>query len=268
MKLIEITDKNKHLYLDQLLELEHGIVYPYGEQSFRINHGTDYFSFFNQLGELHYYALLDNNVVAAVAAGIIRTVPMSKNGPLKRAWYLCDLKVNPKYRGQHLVTQMLKKSFLLNYLKCSRGYAISMNSGRHNSPNRVVNILSHFKIAPIQKSGELLIYSLNFEEMTKAQNILRSALNFYGYKSNSGVKDLEFTHNQENMKILHAQKDPNQNNSFKEPQPDYTHFFCLLSTSPMVVELSNLGVNANATATIMSHRMPNCDWNFILTNEI
>src|SRR5690349_2320433 len=104
MKVVKITRDRRELYRDRIVRLESEARYPLGADFFGIDHGEDYFAFFDRLGDVHYYAAVDGDRVAAVATGIVRRVP-------QKTWYLCDLKVTPDYRKRHIPLRMLKSAF-------------------------------------------------------------------------------------------------------------------------------------------------------------
>ena len=60
------------------------VTYPYGDQFFKIDHGKDYFAFFERLGKLYYYVLVDKHRVAGVVAAVLRHIP-------SHTWYKKDL---------------------------------------------------------------------------------------------------------------------------------------------------------------------------------
>ena len=128
----------------KLKNFEASFTYPFSEQErFRIEHGAngDYFSFFKQLGDVHYYVATckkDETVkktvngevvtitreageIAAVGCGVLRTLKTRSGKPIK-AWYFCDIKVRENYQGNHLPL-MLIKSAIWRYFQSSKGFA-------------------------------------------------------------------------------------------------------------------------------------------------
>ncbi len=112
-------------YGPKILTIEKGVKYPMGNDFFEIDHGKNYFAFFQRLGEMYYYVIQEDNEVGAVACGIIRKLAHKKS--TVKAWYLCDLKIKKEWRGRNLTTYLLNNTIPRGYLKCSRGYMISMN---------------------------------------------------------------------------------------------------------------------------------------------
>jgi hypothetical protein len=52
-----------------------------GEDTFSIDHGQDYFSFFRRMGEVEYVVAKDRKLdrVVAVGAGVLRQIPLHYN---------------------------------------------------------------------------------------------------------------------------------------------------------------------------------------------
>ena len=110
IEVITLDEKSKKFYAKQIQELENLADYPFGDEFFKINHGTNYFSFFDRLGDMTFRVALHQNKVVACAAGIVRTLLL--NGKTIKAWYLCDLKVHPDYLGQKIPSKIFKKNYI------------------------------------------------------------------------------------------------------------------------------------------------------------
>ena len=234
--------------------------HPFGDDFFKINHGADYFAFFKRLGQLHYYVVLDNKKVITVVAGILRRAP-------EKTWYLCDLKIHPDYRGQHLPLRILKRCFLPNYLRCQRAYAISMNPS-DGSTNRVLKLLNHFRYAPISYAHTLNIYMLNFQEINNHKILLESHLGPISFLNLAGIKDLILEKAKYKMPLLHLQHGLCAQADSPEPHRQALHMFCTVHESSLADALQKLNILPAATATILHHRMGHVDWSFVLTSDI
>jgi hypothetical protein len=258
-----LTRKNWTSYSSGLQELESVAVYPYGSDSFRINHGSSYFSFFERLGEPLFHIALDGNKIVACAAGVLRKIPTS--GGMLKSWYLCDLKVHPNYSDQRIPARLFRKGLFLNYLRGQRAYAVSMNP--KDKPNRVVEITKRFPFFPITLVGEINIYGLNFEQMNLVSDQLSSEMGSISYLSLSGKKDLIMRSTGASMKVLHVQHGPMAEPQLQKPQEGFTHMVCAPKLSTLD-NLLNSKFSVAATASILAHRMSKIDWDFILTSDI
>jgi hypothetical protein len=263
VRVVRITAKNQARYRDAIAALEAEAVYPLGADSFRIDHGADYFAFFRRLGELHYYVAVEDEEVLAVGAGVLRTEP-------ERTWYLCDVKVRSRSRGRHLPLRMLSRVFLPNYLKCRRGYAVSMNSS-DGSPNRIVRLMSRFRWAPTSVGTRLALFSLDEPGMRLAAPLVQRHRGAMTYLSLAGKKDIILSSTGRAMPLLHVQFGPAAaaaSTCVLSPQAGAVHMFCTPEGDPLHQVLTLAGFQPSASATVIHHRMDRVDWGFILTSDI
>ncbi len=267
IRVIELTEKNWADYQDRVVALEKGISYPLGSDRFELHHGEDYFAFFKRLGKVRYYAALDGERVVAVGCGIIRHVPLTDGKRPKKMWYACDVKVHRDYRRTRIPTKMFIKAFPLNYLRCPRGYGISMNPG-DGSPNRAVKVFKQLPFIPIHADHVIGLVSLDAEAMRRVHPILESHRGPVTYLSLGGIKDIILESTGQPLPLLHAQFGPCAQTGHPEPIEGNTHMFCAPLGDPLLVELATQGIEPSSTATIVEHRMQPCDWRFILTSDI
>lgn len=264
MGLVSITRKNLKKYIDGILSIESGAEYSLGEDYFHIDHGKNYLEFFDRLGKVHYLAWAEKSRMAAVGAGIIRSVPTS-NG-FKKSWYLCDLKVHPDFRGMRIPLRMMGRAFPLKYLICQRAYAISMDPA-NNEINRITKLLKKFFWLPFQASGKILFWSLNEEEMSRVLPLVERHRGKVSFLSLNGIKDIILKSTGKPLKLLHAQFGPMAVHGNAKPEPKATHMFCALESDPLAQEVQKIFTHS-ATATIISHRMKDNDWKWVLTSDI
>ena len=144
MKFLRLDQTNRNQFRDKICELAHQMTYPYGSDSFKIDHGSDYFAFFDRIGSPSQYIAVDGEKVVALATAVLRKVRLRQGEALKKVSYLCDLKVHPDYRGNQLTLKMAYRNFLRSFLGCQRYYAISMN-GEGSKTNKVATILKKFR---------------------------------------------------------------------------------------------------------------------------
>lgn len=266
MSFVQVTAKNRKEFLPQIQALEESAEYPLGDDFFKIDHGSDYFKFFDRLGNLKYYVWLEGNQVAAVAAGILRKVPYRRG--FRNAWYLCDLKVHKDFRGQRIPLRMLTRCLLPNYFFGPRGYAISMNASGEKA-NRVARMLNHFRWAPIKYAVTLQLWSLTKAEMLKVKPLIERHRGPVSYLSLAGVKDIVLQSTNRPMPLLHVQfgslADPRAS---IEATDGAIHMFCAPEGDPLSREVVALGFAPSSTATVVAHRMRDSDWTWILTSDI
>ena len=264
--MIEIKDLQKkdwQKYSLRLQEFENIAEYPYGDDFFKLDHGENYFAFFERLGEPLFHVALDENRVVACAAGVLRTLEIEEKEV--KAWYLCDLKVDKNYALQKLPAQLFKKNLFSNYLKCSRGYAVSMNPAK--GKNRVIKLIERFKWIPIRYAGKLNFYSFDQDDARDFHDKLSGELGKISYLSLKGKKDLIMKSTASRLPLFHIQHGAIEKNTMEKPTEDGTYMICSNENS----KLDNLlkdRFSVSATASILAHRMNPKDWNFILTSDI
>ncbi|MEP1077529.1 GNAT family N-acetyltransferase [Leptolyngbya sp. PL-A3] len=250
-----------------IVAIEQTATYPLGDDFFQLDHGNDYFAFFDRLGDVSYYVVLDGDRVAAVGAGVLRQVPDYLGATPYSAWYLCDLKVHPDYQRQHLSLRLLRYAIAQNMATCDRGYTISMNPGDGRA-NRLVQVLTRFPDVSFHHSATLGIYSLDAVSMLQLEPVLTKHRGHLSYFSLEGAKDLRIHSNGKVLPLLHVQWGATVQTTISTPLPGYIHMFCAPQTDDLAVTLAQQGVYPGATASALSHGMTANDWRFILTSDI
>jgi len=258
-----LTPQNWEPYSSELQKLESLTEYPFGSDFFRIDHGASYFGFFERLGDPVFHVALRNHQVIACLAGVLRRIPVA--GGFVQAWYLCDLKVHPDFRGQRLPTRLFQKNILFNYLRCGRGYAISMNPP--DRPNRVIKLAQKFSWLAVQVAGQINLYTLDQDQALKVQPQLSSIVGPVSYLSLAEKKDLVMKSSNQRLKLLHLQHGPFARPQFNQPQMNHTHMVCAVAGSRLDQFLGSQ-LSASAQACILAHRMTLGSWDWILTSDI
>lgn len=222
MKFHRIAPEERPHFQAEITAIEQTATYPLGDDFFRLDHGSDYFAFFDRLGEVNYYAAVEGERVAGVGAGVLRQIPYRQGGAVRPAWYLCDLKVHPNYQRQQLSLRLLHYALYPNILRCSQGYAISMNPG-NGSPNRFVRILERFAPVKFCCATLLGIYSLDAEIMCLLKPLIVEHRGDISYLSLRGVKDLRLQSSGQILPLLHVQWGATAQPNIPEPLPGHTH---------------------------------------------
>lgn len=174
---VNLQDEERALYSLKLQEFEAQFSYPLGDKRFNIVHGKgkgqDYFSFFEQMGEVYYFvAKVKENIVGAGCA-ILRD---SEEG---KYWYLCDFKIAVEYRKKGILEKMLRQNFIHCIKKSRKMIAVNMGNGKKQGNglfSKIRKMLWMFRIK---------VETLNFHTWTT-----NNMPNGYYISSNKGKKDL------------------------------------------------------------------------------
>lgn len=182
IKKIDLTNNiSRKQYSSRLQQFENEFNYPLGEKTFYIQHGgdlnNDYFTFFEQMGDVHYLVAEQNNIVVGAGCAVLREINNEK------VWYLCDFKINKDYRGKKILERMTLKYFIPFYIKSKKMILVNMS---HPEGNGLVN-----KVKKIFKFLKLNIHELYFFEWNK-QTFIKDKLKLSQFNiiHNSGKKDI------------------------------------------------------------------------------
>lgn len=265
MEFYRIPDHERQDFAPKIAALEATAYYPLGEDMFQIDHGQNYFSFFDRLGDLSYYVGLEGDRIVAVGAGILRQVSLYMKQPSTLVWYLCDLKVHPDYQGRHLSVRLLSYAIQENVHRCDRAYLVSMNPAE-GRPNRLVKVLERYPHLNLSYKTKLNIYSLSADQMTAVTPwLVRQRGNIF-YRSLRGIKDLRLQRSGRILPLLHVAWGTESDQAI-HPIPGCVHMFCLPEQDILCENIAGQGVFPQATASVVAHNLES-DWNFILTSDI
>jgi hypothetical protein len=262
MRFLALKGADRAEYAERIAALEADTTYPYGQDRFRLDHGDDYFAFFDRLGDVLYAVALDGDEVVSVGCGVLRTIPSGAGST--QAWYVCDLKVRPDHRGRHIPLRFLAALAPDAYLRCGRGYAISMDPP--SGENRVVRLIERFALMPVRRAARLSLYTLDAEAMRSLAPVLERRFGPIGYLSLAGIKDVVLESTKTPMPLWHVQHGPLGRPQTTEPEPGGLHMFCVADGDPIEPELR--GLDASARASVVAHRLGDTRFDFVLTSDI
>jgi hypothetical protein len=269
-KVVKVSDDNRDDLRTGIEDLERQSTYPIGNDSFTISHGADYFAFFEALGELHYYVVIevDSKQVVAVGAAILRTILWSEHNQ-ELVWYLCDLKVHPQHQGRLLSLKLLTYGFFRQIGSCRQAYMVSMNPPGGAANNPVAGLLASFRWAPIRFAQTLLIYNLSLSQLDQVRNDLIERFGELVFATTKDKKDIILQSNQQRLSLFHLQHGPAPLNfPIKEEEPDGAFMFCLVQDDPLINVLDSHSLSPMGEASILSLNFRPLDWSFILTSDI
>ena len=255
--IVEISDQNKKEYHNKIKLFEKHMTqwYPLGNDSFMIDHGKNYYSFFEMLGKVHMNICLYKGQVVATACAVLRNI---KNHTV---WYICDLKVHPKHRGNHIPFRLLLHS-IDKITISNKGYGICMNDDKKD--NKIYKLIKKNPSFKCKKAKTLMIYSVDYNTIKKTLPIIKKYKGSINFLSLKGKKDLILKSTNIPINLLHLQ----YGNGNQEPIPDYTYMFCCVKKSHLYHELKLNNIKTDITADIIHYNMNNYNWDFILTSDI
>lgn len=269
-KVVKVTDENRGTLRLGIEALEETSTYPIGDDKFKIDHGDDYFAYFDALGEVQYYVVLEieSEQVVAVGAAILRTIQWNEFHQ-DQVWYLCDLKVHPEHRGKRLSLKLLSYGFFRKVWSCRKAYMISMNPAEGAVRNPVVSLLASFRWAPIRFARNLLIYNLSLSELNRVRKELENRFGELVFATTEGKKDIILQSNQKRLNLFHLQHGPMALNfPIKEEEEDGAYFFCAVEGDPLLKVLNSHKISPMGEASILTLNFRPLDWSFILTSDI
>jgi GNAT superfamily N-acetyltransferase len=243
----------------QVRALEAGIDYPLGSDRFEIDHGSDYYAFFERMGQLELLAAFQDDQLVGLLAFVLRELP---DGP---GWYACDLKVRPDRRGLGLARRMFDAVPTAWVARSPRCYSISMNPG-DGSPNPIVDLAE--ARTPVRPVGELTFYSLDEPALTEARPLLTRHRGPVGTLSLGGVKDIVLRSTGAPMPLVHLQWGPLAERGEEVSMPAAIHMLCTPAGDGLDRALGDAGLSPSASATVLAFGPFVGPWDWVLTSDI
>lgn len=243
----------------ELAEFERRFEYPLGRDHFHIDHGSDYLAFFRALGEpFPFVAESAQGIVGVLIAVKRRTA----HGPV---WYLCDLKVSPL--GERGLGQRLLAAWARAHLEpTAAAFGVSMNAA--DGSNRMARVARRCPAAGVVATTEVVLFSFDYPTWLRVGSTLERELGPVRFFDPRGTKDIVLASTGKPLPLLHAQHGPFARPVIGAARPDHTHMLCLPRTDRLVGSLADLGIAANASATVLHRAMPWFDWRHLLRSDI
>lgn len=255
------------------LELEMQQYYNLGDgREFKIEHGNKYANFFNRMGVPFYQLVYRKDKLIGTGCGILRNIKGEK------VWYICDLKIKKENRKNWIPYRMLINSIYLKEIT-DKAYGISMNIPNKENPIVKLAEITNQLGLNFNYAGNILIYELTHDDIENAYDLITSYKGSFGYISLNKVKDLIIKNSNERLKILHLVFSKNMKDTYQIPNAQITYdgdplaiyMMCLHEDDILVRKLSQIGITAKSTASIVESGMDINEpdgWDFIQTSEI
>lgn len=146
------------LWLGEALErFEARFFYPLGEgMKFRISHGRSYVSFFEAMGDATVWVAERSGEVVGTLAAIVRSLHLP-GGEVRRAAYLCDLKVTPGPQAGRALALLARAAVkALNGRGIHSAYSVVMG-GTSRSPEGYTGRLDIPQFSPL---GDIVVFKV------------------------------------------------------------------------------------------------------------
>jgi hypothetical protein len=211
--------------------------YPIGDRKFTIRFSeANYFDFFKSIGSEGFHIICRHGPVAvgSLCARLVRG-----------AWYFCDLKVHPEYRGHKITYRLFMRNCIRAWFLSSRGYAISMY------PNEAVSKLnSGFRLMHMENMGFVYIYLLDYPVFMA--DVYDRLVWYYGHKYN-GFLNINcakkiILDSGEELQVLHFYHDniprtglitPDITDNANAAYSGYKVFFCILEKDVSILNIKH-----------------------------
>ena len=251
----EISFDERLKYNNALLEFEKLFEYPFGEDFFVIDHGLDYFKFFDNLGDPHFFIAEEDGQIIGISVSVLQELLVNKIG---KVWYLCDLKIHPKYRGRFIVQKILKYAFFKYFEVSKKVYGVIMNG----SNNRVLKFNQKLPYLNLKFQTTVEFYLLD-NSKDESKNFIKN--NEYQFLSYRGIKDLILKSSNNRLDFVHytlkVQKEkPLTNNQTK-------FMFCCEKNSELSKYFKNIDLLPSSDATVVANFELD-SWDFIKSSDI
>ena len=254
-------------FQDRIAGLERGINYPLGTDRFEIDHGDDYFAFFERLGSPRVFVALHGEQLAAVAVFVLRRVAPKAGTAAREVWYACDLKVAPSGRGRGILGDLMRRAYDDLHSLSPRVYGISMDPG-DGGRNRIVRVLRRMSPLTLRVAARLAFVTLDRARSEEVREVLSRHRGQLSHVSLIGRKDIVLASTGRPIPLLHLQFGEHAEAGYSSPQADHVHMFCYPRGDPLGIELESRGFTNLPTATVIEFGMEDQDWSFVLTSDI
>lgn len=271
---LELAGDNLKLYNPNLIlfDLQVSQKYSLGLDSYLNNYGTNYFAFFERLGQVNCFIIkhIDSKIIIGSVCIIFKN-HISYHKKTKRKlhyWYICDLKIDNKHRKQGLTIKLFEHIYHRFSLISQRLYLIAMDP----DSQQIIHIINklqptiHFKFKHKYKLTKLLIYTVPVIIMKEIERYFTCIFNKITYLALAGVKDMVLSSTGKSMNLYHLQHD-NRGKKLMDVPEDVSIMFCFPKDSPLEDIMNSHDIRTDITATIISWSMNFFDWHDVLTSD-
>ena len=259
LTLVPIPEPERAGWQARLAAFEREFAYPLGPDRFHLDHGADYFAFFDGLGSIRPYVATQHDQVIGVLVAVRRTIVG------QRCWYLCDLKVSPRVGGWSVGSRLLRAWQADHRLPGEPVFGVSMNPDR--GENRLARLALQSRLLGPLEASALVLFSLEQRAWHVAAPRLEAALGPLAFRDARAEKDIVLQSTGTSLPLLHLQYGSLARGNVKDSRAGWVHMFCLPGDHPLRPDLAGAGIVPTATASVL-HSPGLRAWRSLLTSDI
>jgi len=259
-----IQKENREKHQQALRELCRNSVMSSQGRRFYLDHGDDYFAFFDALGEGVFLGAFDGDKLVAISAAVLRKGSRRGKDQEIPFWQICDFRVLPGYSHEKLGKEMFLRATAKQWIRARRGCALVLQPFETtNSGAMPANDSS--KESPDES---FVVFSLNGEEYERAIPMLQQ--HGFGWRlvSLHNSRRMVFLEGPPQSEVLHLHFVPEAIEMNLNVDRDKIYVFCLSSRSEAVVSLKRSGLGPDGRVVVHQRRMKNWDWSWVNSSDL
>lgn len=242
-----------------LRSFERSFRYPLGDDAFRIDHGAEYFAFFERMGRAEVYLASRGDGVVGSLVAVYRTDLATP------CWYLADLKVDARGAGAMVGARLLRA--WQRHVGDAPAYAVSMDEGC--SPSRLTRLL--VRLGVVRLAGSLRLFTVPPAQRDEVGALLHHTWGGLQMESLAGIKDIQLERLGERWPLVHVGPPGRREAGASSPSTldaSVTWMGCLPAEDVLWEALLRLGARPAGSASLLHRNNPGVEPGDIRTSEI
>ena len=257
-----IEKNQRESYQKALKDLCRQVVISTEGRRFYLDHGQDYFAFFDSLGEGVFLAAFDGEQMVAVSAAVLRKGRHREKTKEKAFWQIADFRVWPGYSHEKLGKDMLFRATAKQWTRARRGCALSLQPLHHSE--------SAFQALSSLEGGhdENFLFALDGEDCKRAFPLLREQGLRWQQLSLHDKRRMVFLDEPAQPEMIHLAFEPDGEGCDETIQEKRRYVFVLSSKTEAFVSLGKQGLAPDSRVVVYQRRMKDWDWSWINSRDL